>query len=181
MHGVVTVLNDPQYTFVEDLWAELESACGLKEIKKTPIPHFTWQVAEGYDFDALQAALQVLAQTIKPFSVRTTGLGVFSGQGQVLYIPVVRDAHISEVHAQVWLALLDLSVNASPLYSPHIWMPHITLANKDLDRERLDCAMHLLAFRSFDWEVEVDNFSLVYQKDDAVGALHYRLPMAGSL
>jgi coenzyme F420-0:L-glutamate ligase/coenzyme F420-1:gamma-L-glutamate ligase len=166
MHGIVSVLNDPQYSFVEGLWAELEEACGLQGIQKTPIPHFSWQVAEDYDFAALRPALQVIAETTQPFSVRSTGLGIFSGQNQVLYIPVVREAPLSQLHAQIWLALAGISLNPSPLYAPPIWMPHITLAHSDLDRERLDCALHLLAFRSFDWEIVVDNLTLVYQEND---------------
>jgi len=181
MHGIVSVLNDPHYKFVEDLWTELELGCRLEGIKKTPIPHFSWQVSEDYDFDRLKAALQVIAQTNQPFTVRTTGLGVFSGQNQVLYIPVVRDARLSELHAQIWLALSELSVKPSPLYSPQVWVPHITLAHKDLDRDALDCAMHILAFRNYDWEIRVDNLSLVFQENDQVGALQYRLAMIGSL
>jgi 2'-5' RNA ligase len=179
MHGIVTVLNDPQYSFVEGLWAELEEVCGLAGIKKTPIPHFSWQVAEDYDFEALRPSLQVIAETTLPFSVRCTGLGIFSGQKQILYIPVVRDAVLSQLHAQIWLALSGIGINPSPLYAPQIWVPHITLAHSDLGREGLDCAMHLLAFRSFDWELVVDNLTLVYQENDQVGSVHYRLPLTG--
>ena len=80
MDGVVTLLPEPIYTQVEEIWSELAQACGVQGINATPVPHFSWHVAERYHEDLLQKTLQELANRSQPFQVRTAGLGVFSRQ-----------------------------------------------------------------------------------------------------
>ena len=64
MHGLVSLLDSTHYTLVEEIWQELEIECGLKGIYITPMPHFSWQIAEDYDWDALEIALQEIEKVV---------------------------------------------------------------------------------------------------------------------
>ena len=77
MHGIVSLLDDEHYARVEGIWGQLERELGVSGIYSTPFPHFSYQVAEGYDTEAVEAVLQAVASRIAPFKIRTAGLGIF--------------------------------------------------------------------------------------------------------
>jgi 2'-5' RNA ligase len=180
MHGIISVLDEVHYAMVAALWDELELDCGMTGIQATPIPHFSWQVAQDYDFDALRLVLEKMALRIPPFRVQTTGLGMFSGPRPVLFIPVVRDEQLSSYHRQLWESLVTTTDSSSRYYRPEMWMPHITLGFGDFNADAINCALQDLLSRSFDWEIEVDNLALVVQQEQQVGELLYRLPLTGA-
>jgi 2'-5' RNA ligase len=179
MHGIVTLLDESLSAQVRTVWDGLERECGLCGIKVTPIPHFTWQIASDYDFSRLESALISITTAVKPFPMQCSGLGIFTGEKPVLYISIVRTEELSHFHRLIWERLWEFSEAPSPYYSPLSWMPHITLAHRDLDLDTLPCALKSLAGQSFAWEGLVDNLALVYQVQDQIGELRYRLEFAG--
>jgi len=90
MPGLVSTLDQTHHTLVEEIWLELETDCGLKGINVTPLPHFSWQIAEDYEWDALDNALQKITEAAQPFMVQTTGLALFTAESPAVYIPIVR-------------------------------------------------------------------------------------------
>jgi 2'-5' RNA ligase len=179
MHAVVSLLDKIHSARVETIWKELEVKCGLTGIKATPIPHFSWHVARDYDFSRLQPVLEKLSSSAKPFTVRATGLGLFTRESPVLYIPLVRDPLLSEFHRVIWKTVISLSDAPSPHYAPDAWIPHITLAYGDLNRKALSCAVGKLAFEADNWDIKIDNLAVVYQLDSLVGKLDYQLQFTG--
>ena len=166
MHGIVSLL-DPEHTrLVESLWVELENEFGLTSLYAPRIAHFTYQIAEDYDLKRLAAALEQFAQRQRPFRVRTTGLGLFTGGSPVLYIPVVRDADMTRIHAALWQAVEGLGSGVSPHYSPESWMPHVTLAQGDLNDDNLPRVIHFLSQRDFEWEIVINNIAFIYHLGD---------------
>jgi 2'-5' RNA ligase len=162
MHGVVSLL-DPQSTrLVESTWVELENAFGLSSVYESRIAHFSYQIAEEYNVKRLGAALEQLAQSQRPFRVRTTGLGLFTGSSPVLYIPVIRNPELTQLHAALWQAINSAGTDKSDLYRPENWIPHITLAQGDLDKDNLPELIRWLSDRDFTWEIAVNNVGLIY-------------------
>ncbi|MBN1665783.1 MAG: 2'-5' RNA ligase family protein [Anaerolineales bacterium] len=176
MHGLVSVLDEAHFAQVHALWAELEKACGLNGIHVTPIPHFSYQIASDYDWAGLQVVMEELAAQTQPFQVNTTGLALFTGQRIVAYLPVVRTAALSRLHQQIWERVRPLSVAPNPYYDPDLWMPHISLAYQDVTPERLACLMNCLAGRSFDWQIKIDNLTLIYEPDGSIGSIRFQYP-----
>jgi len=172
MYAIVSLLDAPHYTEMEDLWRELESECGLAGISFTPLPHFSWHLAAEYDFNALENALEKIAIESAPFTIRATGLGLFTGPSPVLFIPLVKNQKLASFHQCVWENVYPLAVSASSHYAPEVWVPHITVGYGDVSPIKLGCAMEKLAFRFFDWEIQVDHIALVYQHPGQVGKLH---------
>ena len=84
------------------------------------------------------------------------------------------DAVLMEVHDRLWHAAQDASAGLSPYYSPTNWMPHISLAYQDVSRDNIGALMEKLSFRSFNWEMTIDNIALIYEPDGEIGALKFK-------
>ena len=163
MNGNASLLNDPCTSQVEAIWQELEEKCGLIGVRVTPLPHFTYQVVEAYDQPRLVQILQEIASQAKPFTAQTTGLGLFTGETPVIYLPLVKNDLLLHFHKVIWDRTKESAHGVSPYYSPDLWIPHITLGYGDVTNFNLGCAMETLAFRELNWEITVDNLTFIGQ------------------
>jgi len=180
MHGIVSLLDEKHDQIVKSIWDELEAECGLKGIRETPFPHFSWQVADGYQEEGIEDILKELAEEIKPFKINAVGVGIFSGNTGVLpviYVPVLRQQVLNLNHRLVWKKLECCAINPKKLYHAYNWMPHITLAYKDVTAEKLNCAGKLLGFREINWKIPIDNISYAYIDEGETGKLKYRFEL----
>jgi 2'-5' RNA ligase len=176
MHGLVSLLPEPFYQQVERLWQSLENETGLNGIRVTPHPHFSWQIAEDYDLERLKPILERIASQTQPFSVHTSGIGLFSGARPVIYIALVKTLELIQFHSMVWESTLGTSNAASPYYSPGNWVPHISLAYGDVTSENIGAAIKKLAFQSYAWEMQVDNFAFISEPEGTIGQLGFKIP-----
>jgi 2'-5' RNA ligase len=185
VHGLVTILPSPYYEQVESLWKELETKHSLKGIRATPYPHFSWQIADNYDFPRLEQVMREVASQARSFEVQTTGLGVFTGPRPVIFIPLVKTIPLMELHALLWERTQSISQGLSPYYDPQTWTPHISLAYEDVDIENIANVMSELAFQSFAGQLPVHNLALIYEPAGTTGILRSRFefskPMDGEL
>jgi 2'-5' RNA ligase len=179
MYAIVSLLDDRHYPRLKELWRELEYDCSLTGITITPIPHFSWHIAAEYDFKRLEERLAEIAASAEPFRVHTGGLGLFTGESPVVYIPVVKDMILTRFHKRLWEGVHPTAIGATSHYSPDVWVPHITLAHGDVKPGKLGCAMEKLAFRSYDWQIRVDHLALVYQFSGQVGKIQSKFPFGG--
>jgi 2'-5' RNA ligase len=179
MHGLVSLLDSKHHRQVESLWELLEEECGLTGIKVTPFPHFSWLIASDFDWLALESTLREIASRTYPFTVRTAGLGMFSGFNPVVFIPLVRTAELSTFHRQVWESIQPHATDISPLYNPGSWIPHITLAYDDVTPENIPCVMQILAFQAYNWELHVDNISFIRQPAGQSGQIQHQFEFKG--
>jgi 2'-5' RNA ligase len=179
MHGLVSLLPQPYYNQVLALWDELESDFRLKGIRVTPFPHFSWEIAEEYDEALLAQLLNEMVLNLPPLHVTCTGLGIFSGPQPVIFIPVVKTASLVQLHQTVWDILKPAAKDRSPYYSPDFWMPHISLAYMDVTPANIGPLMEKLAFRSFNWQFEVDNFTYIYEPEGSIGQIKLQATWSG--
>jgi 2'-5' RNA ligase len=101
-------------------------------------------------------------------------LALFTGEHPVAYIPVVRTKELSNFHEIIWQRISPISTRFSLHYAPSFWMPHISLSYGDLDAEKIHCLMDKLAFRTFNWEIEIDNLTLIYEPEGNIGQARYK-------
>lgn len=179
MDGIVTNLPEPFYTQTLHLWEELESSCGVRQVFSTPVPHFSWQVAAEYEMPRLGAVLAPLCKAARPFSVHTTGIGIFSQPKPVVYIPIVKDRALLEFHTRLHVILHNAGRGQSPYYHPEFWMPHITLIFQDLAPDNLKCVFERLAFKTFNWKFTVDHLSVLRQDEGEPLVELLNLPFGG--
>jgi 2'-5' RNA ligase len=162
MDGIVTLLDNDHYHYVEDLWAELEREFSVDGVYITPYPHFSYHVAQDYDVDKVEPVLKRITSYITTFKVRTSGLGIFTGASPVLYIPVVRSLELTQLHQELWQEISTVSSGAQGYYDPDQWMPHITIGFGDISQENLSQIIPFLAKRDFDWEISVNNLAFIH-------------------
>lgn len=162
MDGIAACLDTAHTALVRDLWDELSRSFSIDALlRKTPIPHFSFHVAERYDQAQIESVLHQFAELQKPFQVRATGLGLFTGERPVLYIPIVRSLELSQIQASLWPHLTECAVGTSNHYHPERWLPHITLAHGDLSPENLPRVIQHWIGRSFDWSITINNISFI--------------------
>jgi hypothetical protein len=180
MHGIVSLLNEPNYSKVEKLWLDLEMECGLRGIKVTPLPHFSWQVAMDYDLDLLRPVLQDIAAKARPFETRTTGVGIFSGPNPVVFINVVKTDEMMNFHKLVWEKTSHTALGISSFYDPLSWIPHITIAHTDMVWPSVSCAIQKLVYQPFNWQIKVSSISVISQDEGLVGEESMHFDFMGS-
>ncbi len=176
--AVVSLLDEETQRKVEAHWDHLEQNCGLKGIRITPFPHLSWQVAESYVIEPLLETLAWRAEHSKPFHIQTAGLGIFSSPEPVLYLQVVKNTPLMEYQQLIWDEAAPYAQGLSPHYHPSAWIPHITLAYRDINLKNIGCVMQEYAFQEFEWLIRLDNLALVAQNGDKVGVLEKRYNFA---
>jgi len=163
MMAVVSLLDERHDLQVRALWGELARDFGPRRVTEiVRDPHVTYQGAEDYDLDRLDTALCAVAAATAPFTISTTGLGIFTGPQPVLYLAVVRSAALTTFHTALWDAIGTAGRDYSPLYAPAgPWTPHITLAQWDLTPENIGPIAARLATRPLGWEIPIDNLAVL--------------------
>jgi 2'-5' RNA ligase len=166
MYGIVSLLDAEHHAKVVQLWAEFKARFGVQGISLTPIPHYSYHVAEKYNLAKLEAVLVKAARTIQPFRVRTNGLGIFTGAEPVLYIPVIRKPALTQFHQYLWEPLSATATKSSPYYHPDSWRPHITLTHRDVNHDLLPQVVRLLSERTFYWDVGIETLSVLSSNEE---------------
>lgn len=180
MQGIGTDLDQLHADRVRELWKILQEECGSRSIRMTPVPHFTWQIAEHYETERVKDILLEITSHLPPFRVFTTGLGLFTGTFPVIYIPVIKNAAMIALHEMLWERTKPIRSGASDYYSPLLWTPHITLSYDDENSERTTCALKRIATMSFNWELPVDNLSFAVQSTEGGEWAYTRFDFQGT-
>lgn len=153
---------------VRETWQKLDRELGLRGVLVMPFPHFSYQIAEGYDRTNLEKSLSELAEETAPFEIRTTGLATFGGPWPVVYVAVRADAGLRALHERTWNRCAPHARNTVPYYRPGAWTPHITLAHGDetsaapLSDDQTRAVLRLLNPKEYRWTVSVENIALVW-------------------
>jgi 2'-5' RNA ligase len=160
-YGVVTLIEGEPREWIEGLWRELLGRFNLQHPYESPIAHFSYHVASGYDMERVKPLLAQFAQYKQGFKVRTEGLGVFTKKDPIIHIPLVRNPQLTTFQRSLWQVIDSWSENPLAYYHPDSWMPHITLVHGNLPSSKLPEIVGFLASKQFNWELEVSNISII--------------------
>lgn len=169
LEAVIGLFDDETDAKVRGLWQELERRFKLRSIYATPYPHLSFHTANDYPDDEVEAILRRVAAETAPVTVRTSGLGLFTGENPILYIPIARTAELERLHARLCEALEPLAIEPNPHYQPERWLPHITLASDDLRAHNLPEVLDAMSRKAFDWCVRIDKLALAYTQEREQG------------
>jgi len=178
VQGIVSLLDGADRERVEHIWDELRRDFGVSGIYAKRFPHFSYHIAEEYDLARAEAALQELAPKTLPFSAHTSGIGIFTRKDPVIYVPVVRSPMLVGLHGKIAELASPLATGVNEFYGEEIWIPHITIAEGDVDLLVLPEIMRRFGERSFRWELRVANFALIRATED-VQEICYRCEFKG--
>lgn len=162
LHSIISLLDERHSNLVKKIWGEIERRFGIQSLYTPPIPHFSYQVAEDYDLELLESILRESAKKIKEFRIKTTGLGIFTGEQPVIYIPIIRSPKLLQLHKILWRETQLTGRGIMDLYEPERWMPHITLAQRGLNNYNLPRILRLLSRYDLNWEITVGSISFIY-------------------
>jgi 2'-5' RNA ligase len=172
MHALLSTLDKVSWERVSALWDLLAGTCSIRHILNAPLPHFSWHGAKSYSLEMLEPLLDDWARQAEPFQVRTNGLGIFTGEKPIIHLRLVANNTLEQYHRQIWQHLqTTLTVEPSPHYAPHTWLPHITLGIGDVTNTNLGCAISQLAFQPYDWIIHVNNLMIVTHEPDRPGEI----------
>ncbi len=173
IHGLISQLPLPYYKAVQKIWLELGRYFGIKPVWENPIPHFSWQIAENHYINAIVPLLDSFSKEHEPFYIETQGLSLFDGEEKVMFIKIVPEKQVVEMHEKLWKILFPHSQTVNMLYSPKTWTPHITLASQGLTEATLRDIKQFLTTEPFLWRMRVDNILLASQRcGDCFGVSH---------
>lgn len=161
MQGIVTIIPQPFYQQIEKTWEDIESLFDLVGFVVSPIPHFSWHIAESYNREKLDHSISKTIIEIPPFKIRTIGLGLFPGTQSIVYIPIIKDCLLSEFHKHIWQAVEPFSKGSNYLYSPDLWVPHITLIHENLTPDKIGPVIKHLSTKNYSWEISIDHLDLI--------------------
>ena len=157
MAGITSLLTHAHREQVLALMAEVSERFG---VPTRGWPHVSYHVAAEYDAE-ISATLQHLASQIAPFTLQTTGLGLFTGPEPVLYLGLVRNSMLDRVHEQIWAVGERHGQQSIAYYAPANWVPHITLVHFPAENHRLPEIIAALSQRDFNWRIPLDNLMLL--------------------
>lgn len=130
--AVVSLLSGDAHDEVLATWDALERRLGLRAAREALYPHITYFVGEGGDLATLCACVASEAAALPPITVALDGLGLFPGPSPVLFMRVVHGAALAHVYARVADAVRCAGTQIWPNYTVDTWVPHVTLALRDL-------------------------------------------------
>lgn len=162
MHAIASLLDHEHTQRVNHLLREFSQDCGTSTaVRIAPIPHFSWQGAESYDLDELYEKLSDISSSIKPFTVRTSGLGFFTGAKLILYLAMVKNEQMFSIHHQIWQGVKNIADELNLYYAPEFWIPHITLAYDIQTGDQINCLFRRLAVDPLSWDLPIDNIAVI--------------------
>lgn len=160
MSTIALTLHEPTARRVREAWDALEAGLGVKGIRKVPFPHVTLFGCEGIAHSALEPMVEELTARTSPLQLRTVGLGLFLRPQPVFYAPIIRTPQLADLHLRLWNRAGTLGGRLFGLYAPNRWVPHLTLAQGDLEPEDLSKVFSALVALDLELEFEVRNITI---------------------
>jgi len=177
MYAIISEIDEQSGEKVNQIWRKLCEACGLGAIYATPTPHFTWLTAEKLDVEKIKIILSALVKNSPDISTHTFGLGLFSGDHPVLFLPLVKTIEMINFHQRIWDKISPHCKDLNMYYSPDFWLPHITLALKDISRENLACAVNEIGFEKIELKVSMTSIAIAEHEDEKIGSILERFSL----
>jgi hypothetical protein len=164
-YGIAALLDDASTAFIHAIWQDFEDEFGIKHPFANPVPHVTHLQAEKIQQDELEKALVTFAKNQAPYTLYASGLGIFTGEQTVVYVALIRNLHLNEIHSRLIESLYNTIDGMSEEHLVNYWMPHISLLVPGMVEEQLTDVMHFLAEQSFEREITVNRLALLDGSD----------------
>ncbi|HWQ03884.1 MAG TPA: 2'-5' RNA ligase family protein [Longilinea sp.] len=169
MYALTTLFDLESNAVFARMWQKLKNECHLVPANEVSFVHLSWQGASGYQLESAQSIIHKVCTTTRTFPVKVSGIGIFTGPEPVLYLNVVKDQALMDLHNELWDKLSPFAEELNGYYGPSDWVPHITLAYGTLLPVDLACAVTELMYEPFSIDLVIDNLALIFSRDGTVG------------
>lgn len=174
MQGIATLLDGADRERIEAIWDELRRDFGVRGVHARRFPHFSYHVAAEYDLAGVRVKLGGLARMIRPFTVRTSGIGIFTRKQPVIYLPVARTPALETLRQRIARSVEGIADAPNDYYAEDIWIPHVTIAEGDVDLLVLPEIVRRFGERNLQWEMPATNIAVIHAAED-VQEIRFRL------
>lgn len=166
MPGVIALLDDANAARVENLWGAMEREFGVPRGYPGAVPHISFHLGS-HDVEApAEAIVRRVAGETPPFTVYSAGLGVFGGAVPVLYLTVGRSPDASKLASVLTERLAAVGFpSTEPYFTADRWVPHITIAHKNLEGVELGPLLGWLVEQPLAWEIPLRSISIARETD----------------
>ena len=178
MPGIIFLLDEASHARIERIWDEMEREFGVAKGYPGALPHLTVHLASAYDLEATRSVVEEIANRQAPFEVETSGLGVFTGELPILYIPVIRTRTLDKLHARFYLSLAPHCSEHERYYAPERWMPHVTIGQLNIAPEILPSLLGWLSHQPLSWTLQAATLA-IGENDDFGVELSGTFPLRG--
>lgn len=169
MYALTTLFDLDSNVNFAGIWQKLNNKCNLVTANEVSFVHLSWQGAIAYQNEPAKSIIQQISTHTRPFTVKVSGIGIFTGIEPVLYLNVVKNRELMDLHGLLWDKLTPFAEEMNAYYGPNDWVPHITLAYGTLLPEDFSCAVMELMYEPLQMELAIDNLALIFMRDGAVG------------
>lgn len=169
--GIISLINVDLEHDVRSMWLKIREILIKNDLPIQEHPHFSWLVARNYNVDKTLRSLERIAKNVRPFKIALSGIGIFSGETPILYLPIVRTILLSSIHRKIWANCRDYAEELNPYYSSEKWIPHITVTYANKDTQSILGVTQEIISNPLRIEIEVTNFVLAYQNEEESGLI----------
>lgn len=159
MFGLVLPMSGVAEIAIKAIWVELAQMFALQI--QPSLPHVSLHIAPEYDAAALRPIVAKFAHTQPPFTLTTSGLGLFTVPEPVLYVAVTCGRDLLACHAQLHPLAEPFAQGSVAYYQPGRWVPHITLAHGPHLQTCLPDVIRLLGGRDFNWSIPITQLAYI--------------------
>lgn len=167
--GIVSLLEINKDVSSGHLWNRLAEVIKPSGLVLPANPHFSWQVAEDYQVNDVLDKLKSIILGLRPFRVLVSGFGIFPGIHPVVYLTVVRNQILTDIHSKLWEECIPYAIKPNLYYAPEYWVPHITIAYVDLTADKVSQMVKEMIDQPWNAELMIGNVSLAYQNGNDTG------------
>jgi 2'-5' RNA ligase len=167
--AVATVLNIQSAPESAEAWGRIGGAFRQVNLAEPGLLHFSWHVAAAYRSDWVEDCLQETARDLSTIQTLSTGLGIFTTEQPVLYLPVNKNQLVADLHHVLWERLTPIAENVNPYYDPEIWIPHITLAYENANAEQISQMASSLLKQEMIFQLRFDHLALIFRNETKSG------------
>ncbi len=132
MSFAIQLFFDPESdSTIRKLWdAEADAGVPFPLRDSGNRPHFSLVISHELDVPACNHLLYTFAQTLAPFPLTISSLGVFPGERAVVFLAPVVTSNLFNLHRRVHQLLQGATTLLATHYLPEHWTPHCTLATR---------------------------------------------------
>lgn len=159
--GILSILEGDLLNEAKRLWKLFETDYGSVGVQSFDYPNVTFQAGHCQNVMQLANEMPTLAQQLEPFEIIVDGLGCFESSGKVIFLRVQLTKELRRVHQAVSAMLGRYCDNLFEDYMLEKWIPHITVAMKDLTAVQFNRAMNDLRDYSPQYRQTLSSLNLV--------------------
>ena len=180
MPGVIVLLPEPFAGRVARLWETMEREFGVPRGYPGAVPHVTFHLGNHDTDPAAAPAVERVARATAPFTAYSAGLGVFGAEPPVVHLTVARSPEVAALATHLNASLADAGFpSTDPNFAAERWIPHITVAHKNLAGVDLGPLLAWLATEGLTWEIPIRSLSIAIETENGAEILA-TFPLTGS-